>query len=253
MAYYPDNRAGHYFTKLPQDIALTGDYEVGLSEIQFSSTYLNIRVNDCYFTYTAPEIDSEKNKPDYGGPSTTTVTVPEGLYESNEFFIHTLNTLIHKEIGLQENGKSRLKFYYGKASKKCSFTMYEKSSMLRFNPNLKRVLGLTSDTFIDPGYRLAQYLMDLNEGFKSIYVYCDLVSARPVGDIMAPLLRIIPVSPEKYVVHHIFEKPHYIPINRFQFNATEILLTTDTGKTISFTSGSTIVTLHFRRKRPDDY
>ena len=38
MEYYPDNTTSHYFTKLPQDIHLTGDYEVGLSEILFSNT-----------------------------------------------------------------------------------------------------------------------------------------------------------------------------------------------------------------------
>ena len=89
MRYYPDNSASHYFTKLPQDINLTGNYEVGLSEIQFSNTYLNIRENDCYFHLVAAEVEADKNKPEYKGPSTAEGIVPAGLYESNEFFLFT--------------------------------------------------------------------------------------------------------------------------------------------------------------------
>ena len=96
--------------------------------------------------------------------------------------------------------------------------------------------------------------MDLNEDFKSVYVYSDFVSPRPVGDTMAPLLRIVPMSEKKKeLVYRLYEKPLYVPLSRLPFNTTEILLTTDKGQPISFSSGSTIVTLHFRRKRPDHY
>ena len=120
--------------------------------------------------------------------------------------------------------------------------------------SLQRILILSSHTVVGPGHYAGHFIMDLNEDFKSVYVYCDLVSARQVGDTMVPLLRIVPMKDKKReVVHHIFEKLHYIPLSRLQFNSAEILLTTDMGNTNAFSSGSTIVTLHFRRKRPDHY
>ena len=267
MEYYPDNSASHYHVKLPQDINLTGEYEVGLSEILFSNTYFNIREWDCYFNYLIPEKDSEEatpqesspqatasNQPDDSAPSLVSVVIPGGLYESNEHFTHTLNTSVKKILGNQNNGHPKVKFYYNKASKKASLTIYESKGQLRLSPSLQRILGIHADNITGPGSVKGNYIMDLNEDFKSVYVYSDLVSARPVGDTMAPLLRIVPMSEKKKeLVYRLYEKPHYVPLSRFQFNTTEILLTTDKGQPISFSSGSTIVTLHFRRKRPDHY
>ena len=67
---------------------------------------------------------------------------------------------------------------------------------------------------------------------------------------MVPLLRPLPpIDNKKYTVHHLFEKPHYIPLNRYSFDSIQVLLTTDTGKELTFDSGHTVVTLHFRPRR----
>ena len=278
MEYYPDNTASHYFTKLPQDINLTGDYEVGLSEIQFSNNYLNVKEEDVWFDYEATVGNTADTK-----IQKMWVVMPGGLYESNEFFIYHLNQLISTLVEkhpptpslnddsasspnvdsaptkkhLKKNTKKekkKVRFYYNKAAKKASVILYEDGSFLTLSPSLQRILGFTSARFEGRGHYASDFIMDLNEDFKSVYIYCDLVSARPVGDTMAPLLRIVPMlNRKKEVVHHIYEKPHYIPMSRFQFNSAEILLTTDKGKTIAFSSGSTIVTLHFRRQRPDQF
>ena len=91
--------------------------------------------------------------------------------------------------------------------------------------------------------------MDLDQNVKSLFVYTDLVQPRPVGDVVVPLLRSLPpVDKGKDTVFYLFEKPHYIPLARFQFDTVEILLTSDQGETISFDNGHCIVTLHFRRR-----
>ena len=148
-------------------------------------------------------------------------------------------------MGNQKNGKARVKFYYNRASRKASLTVYEQGALLLLSSSLQRILRVRSHTLVGPRHYAGDFIMDLYADFRSVYIYSDLVSARPVGDTMAPLLRIVPMSDKKQeVVHYTFAKPHYIPLNRFQFNSTEILLTTDQGKTISFSSGSTIMTLH---------
>ena len=163
MEYYPDNSASHYHVKLPQDINLTGEYEVGLSEIQFSNTYFNIREWDYYFNYLIPEKDSEatlqesspqataSNQPDDSAFSLVSVVIPGGLYESNEHFTHTLNTLVKMILGNQKNGHPIVKFYYNKASKKASLAIYESKGQLRLNKNLQRILGINADKITGPG------------------------------------------------------------------------------------------------------
>jgi hypothetical protein len=94
--------------------------------------------------------------------------------------------------------------------------------------------------------------MNLRPAFKSVYLYSDIVTPRPVGDYYVPLLRTLPAERLKHDdVHIIYEKPHYIPLIRSQFNSLEILITSEKGKEISFDEGHVIVTLHFRRRRPD--
>ena len=102
------------------------------------------------------------------------------------------------------------------------------------------------------GHFSGQKIIDLHKDFYSVFVYSDLVEQRPVGDAVVPLLRSVPVIDKKAdAVHYNFEKPQYIPLVRHQFNTVQILLTTDTGKPISFVKGKTVLTLHFRRRRPD--
>ena len=258
MKFYPDNKASHYTTRLPQDVNLTGEYEVGLSEIMFSNTFFNINKGDCLLTYIDPNPEAPigaNHGNEYRGPVEVKMKIPEGLYESNEYFIQNVNIIFRKAIDpLHKHQKSKVKFYYNRATKKAKITIYEAGGMLRMSPAMQRILGMESDTIVGPTHKTGQFIMDLNEGMKSIYVYCDITRSRQVGDTMAPLLRIIPIKDHKeHVVYHTFDKPHYVPLSRPQFNTVEVLLTNDTGKTIAFSSGSVIATLHFRRTRPDYY
>jgi hypothetical protein len=75
-----------------------------------------------------------------------------------------------------------------------------------------------------------------------------------VGEVMVPLLRTLPiVNDKREVVHSIFDKPHYVPLSRFQFENVEILITSDTGLELSFPQGHTVVTLHFRRAKAEAF
>lgn len=247
IQHYPNNCASHFFTKLPQHVDLNGEYEVGLSEIQFSNTYFNVKEGEASFRYTLPQDNSEP-------PLFIDIVVPPGLYESNDAFVHTLTQMTKTWLGNLSNSKSRLRFYYKRASKRISLTVYESGAKLTLSPALQKIMAFPDSEITGTGHVEAQGMMELNQDFRGVFVYCDLVNPRPVGDVLVPLLRIVPTGDQKRdIVHRIFTKPHYIPLSRFQFNTVEILLTSDTGKEIPFINGHTVVTLHFRRKRPEYY
>ena len=186
MQFYPSNTPSHYFTKLPQDMNLTGDYEVGLAEIQFSNTYNNVEEEDCVIKY------KEKTKTIVvpTGPNTeesmavavadpTIITIPAGLYRSNEYFVQVLNMLVKRKVGTQENGSPKVKFYYNPASKKASIRVYQENSVLELSERLQEILGLIGENappLHGSGYFEGLRMLDLNEHFKSLYVYCDVVS-----------------------------------------------------------------------------
>ena len=83
----------------------------------------------------------------------------------------------------------------------------------------------------------AYSIVDLRRGFESICVYSSIVEQRIVGDKIAPLLRIVPIT-ERYghMVTARFDNVHYIPVLSREFGSVE-----------TFERGKVTVTLHFRR------
>ena len=248
LAYFPDNKASHFTTKLPQPQELDGEYEVGLAEVQFTNSYRNVSKDKVYFEFeTVEESTGGVKRGASRRKHCSRVEVPDGLYESNKYFVSCLNKLVTRTT----KTKPAVKFYYNPATRRASITMFLENSTLQLSPALVDILGISPETVVTgvgkfPGTRS----MDLDQNVKSIFVYTDLVQPRPVGDVVVPLLRTLPpVDKDKETMHYMFEKPHYMPLARFQFDTVEILLTSDKGQPISFEHGHSIVTLHFRRKR----
>ena len=62
MDIYPENRRSSYVTKLPDEIHLTGRWEIGLKKIQYPLSWFNIEEWAGNFTVDATNVsDSENN------------------------------------------------------------------------------------------------------------------------------------------------------------------------------------------------
>ncbi|GFS64914.1 uncharacterized protein TNIN_320461 [Trichonephila inaurata madagascariensis] len=69
------------------------------------------------------------------------------------------------------------------------------------------------------------YFADPNASFPLIYVYCDLVEPQIVGDVQAPLLKIVKVEgKDGEVVNAHYTRPHYVPVIRQHFQTVEMVL-----------------------------
>ena len=69
-----------------------------------------------------------------------------------------------------------------------------------------------------------------------------------VGDIKAPLLRVVDSGGGTGdVVTRYYERPRYIPLQKKNFEAIQIVIRDDLGEKIQFESGKVLLTLHFRR------
>ena len=44
--FFPENKTSSYTTKLPKEVAVYEDYEIGLSSIHFPLTYFNVRKDE---------------------------------------------------------------------------------------------------------------------------------------------------------------------------------------------------------------
>lgn len=229
---YPDNSPGHFFTNLPQTYTLN-DYEVGLSEIQCPSTLSNL-TSDMTIIY----------KHDYEDASQT-YTLPAGLYDSPSTIVKELNKLIENK-----KHRNKTKFVYNKSSRRTTLQVY-KNEIILLTPSVSNLLQLPDYLIEGPATVTSGGDMEVSGNSVSMYVYCDLVSHRQVGDTMVPLLRTIPTTDkEASVIYKIFEKPHYLPLSRSTFSTIEVLLSNGRGETPHFAGDiKTVVTLHIRPRK----
>ena len=70
-----------------------------------------------------------------------------------------------------------------------------------------------------------------------------------VGDVMAPLLRIVDMkrTAEHNIMHKILNPPLYIPLQKKNFHIIEINIMTDTGNPVPFVRGKSVAVLEFKR------
>ena len=252
MDAHPDNTISKYTVELKTPLQLEGDYEVGLSQIQYPRTWNNIRKgrNTYVIRWTIP-----KTK-----PYSITKKIPPGHYSS----INELISMIQQRIDTIAVGKlkgivivyhapsRRVKIF----TKNVTFQNSEGESFpvrvnIKFRGDVARLLGFTETSRINPsGITYSPFRSMPSGGFSFMYVYCNLIEEQIVGDENAPCLRTINVAadPDGSNVSKDFSNIFYMPITKRYINSIEFSIADDTGRLVEFDHGKLIIVLHFRRK-----
>ena len=120
---------------------------------------------------------------------------------------------------------------------------------LEFPPELETILGLASsqnplsNTTDDIARIGGDFSCDLQAGIYALYIYCDLLQFTHVGDIKAPLLRVVDSGGETGdVVPRYYERPRYIPLQKKNFDCVHIIIRDDLGEKIYFENGKVLLT-----------
>ncbi|GFY22032.1 uncharacterized protein TNCV_3296761 [Trichonephila clavipes] len=122
------------------------------------------------------------------------------------------------------------------------------NTKVTFGEKLSNMLGFQMNTFTEGNYK-SDYILELRAGITEVYVYCNIISSSLVGDVSAPILKIIPIANEyKEQIVKQFTVPLYFPVKKHHFDVIEIELVTSSGTPIKFLSGKTNIVLSFRRK-----
>lgn len=256
MSVHPENTLSHYYTQLPQLVQLEGEWEVGLSEIQFPYTWYNVPeplhllvVPDKSVDYN---ITSHFCSSDYekicalsitqNQPVPTKVTLRPGQYNHRRL-IDALNNSISNE-----RVSSRVRAEYDMIQNRITLNLKFKTTGVYMSKEFMEVFGY--DTFFLGETQRSPRCVDLHSRHCGLYTYCNVVQPRVVGDARVSLLRIIPMpllTQFGQIMTRIYEKVIYFPVGTKQFSTLEIDIRDDTGKCIPFENGKVIVTLHFRR------
>ena len=279
--HFPHNKTSSFTTQLPQTLSLHGEWEVGLSEIQFPNTFLHINHGENTLKFV--DIDSkDKDKTDIKLTSTEAV-IPNGIYKDINELYSTINSAckkagshFHFEARTEEGFKT---FISLTCANKCG-----KNHYLNVSDNLLKIIGCghmllfkkgnfyTELTALKPNstkdFYTAKFLIinkpdlafwgkephSLIRGIPDkMFVYCDICEPYITGDVKSPLLRIVPIPLNAFNYTYganqtsYFSPSHYIPLRKTNFRTIEIDIKDALGKSIPFQSGTLTVTLHFRR------
>lgn len=234
MNFFPDNTVAHFKTKLPSEINLQGDWELGLAEISYPHTWQNIKNGEGWMM-----VKTERN-----GVFVRKI-LHDGYYDSVKDLVNRLQEWLNSE---------KISLTYDDVTHRVSLKV-RRSAEIYFSPTLGEMFDLSAPLYtMNPGTYFGGKIADIHQGFYSMYVYCDLVETVVVGDSLVPLLRIVPIKgkPGEMVTQQ-YEGIHYKPLQRNHISQIDIYLMTDYGELIPFETGKVSVTVALRRKRPPHF
>ena len=141
---------------------------------------------------------------------------------------------------------------YSEHTRKATLSITE-PVVIRLSEKLSQLLGFETGYFNKPGVVRSRLPVDIHQGLYAIYIYCDLLEHRVVGDTLAPLLSIVPVEGQHGdTVYQRCEKMHYFPVQKKNFNDIHITLRDNQGAVVPFNSGKVLVSLHFRKQKQSE-
>ena len=240
LSFFPDNKTSSYTTKLPKEIILYDDYEVGLSTFHFPLTYFNVKKDEFkVFKIIEPaNAFVEDSFVEIG-------RIREGRYPPDsmveEMFKGVPKSLINASVS---NINRRVTLEIGEHD-------------IALNLNLLEFLGENFTPTPREGYIFEKStvyhglnVIHYQRACHNLYIYCDLVEPRTVGDSQVSLLSVVPNptggSFGDTVVQR-FENMRYFPVGKRRFDTIKIDVVSDYGEKIPFEDGKVFIELHLRK------
>lgn len=238
MEYFLENKTTLFSTKLPKPVILEGTWYVGVVEFQYPCTMFTVQEHE-NVVYVAKTMQMPNEQ------KTSTVYYKKHIPATNYDNINHILTALN-------NIRENISFRYDEISKFVNVAVKDENiKSLSLSPQLSIQLGFEPNrNFVDKGF--GKCPANLHLGLPpQLFVYCDIIEPQIVGDVMTPLLRIIPLDPSKYIYGankmHVFSPPHYLPVMRREFDTIEIDIRSSTGQKIPFQFGTVCIKLHFRK------
>ncbi|GFW27403.1 uncharacterized protein TNCV_590951 [Trichonephila clavipes] len=125
-----ENKISHFKTQLPSPVCLNGEWEVGLSEIIYPHSWLNVNETNNYFLYKAGDGNIS---------STVKRTIDVGCYETMLDIISAVQLVLPKN-------PNRFTIIYNKATKRVKINAVQGSSL--HLENLGELLGFKRNAII---------------------------------------------------------------------------------------------------------
>ena len=208
MEYYPENTLAQFTSRLPIAINLSGDWEVGLVEIQYPTTGSMYQpwkgIAPLRFGLQPLLMKMDLLSDALFTSERATIPISMICWQIQEKTNEALSD-VNNSIRLNHDGITR----------KISVT-FSRPWSLSLPMHIRKIIGLTRGSW-DATNLNGGEVSDLDP-VDSLFVYCDVLEHRVVGDSQVPLLRIVPVEGRNdELVTRIYENVHYVRLQRKTF------------------------------------
>ena len=230
MDYFPNNTLTSFTTKLATPLVLRGEYEVALVDIIYPHSWYNVNFTNNKYSFSI------------GDQVITVGHIPEGHYRDAQSICMAFNESLPDDL------RNKACFNVNPATHKVRATIQPNSGVYLCE-GLGQLFGFPEGTLYSN--EEAQFLPDINGGLYALYVYTDIIENQRVGDISAPLLRIVSVDHQRAgeVIERSYQMPHYLPVKTKYIDTIHIDIRSDFGDKVPFQNGKVVLKLHFRSVR----
>lgn len=261
MDYYPGNKTSSFTVQLPRYIRLDGDWEVGVVEVQYPYTFINVRDGENKFTVllnieTVEYKKAVKEKKTLPKVRYTEKSfdgsIKEGFYRSMVDILDSINSVIAEGCNVKQYFHWDNSHHVVTSTKKTGDGNGFISCTLK--GELARQLGFKSGDEITGDGVYGSTMINMNVGLpEKMLFYCDILEPQFFGDTFAKVLRTINTTPNKDVYFGknctvTFNPAQYIPLQQKHFESISIDIRDAQANLIPFESGTSVVKLHFRRR-----
>jgi hypothetical protein len=245
-----------------EPLELSDEWEVGLSELFVPEFYHSVTedmVRGMAITKT------RKNGEQLGETFKTKIIVPPGFYTPDEFCRSLARAMKKKITPEQEQPQAFAitKFHFDPRTQKISGKLgpYEKLDLP--SDQLRYILGLPEKNYRkyisnitgEKKYVTFPYEADFLANVRLMYVYSDIVEFSFVGNVMAPILRVVCMkTSDKSLnnmsnqVYYKFTPVQFHSLSSNRINRIDIRLRDSAGNHIVFPQGNSLAVLQFRKK-----
>ena len=258
--FFPDNTVGTFSNRLAEPIRLSEptDWEVGLTEITFPPliNHRPLKYEDLKVTLIRMFMDDgEKEEAQVMREVKTTIQM-KPFVDASSFLTQFRKAVNEADQVLKDADQAPAEFAEGVHVRMPYGTnvimlKVHRHYYVSVSPKLSAALGIPNKMIGCSRSNSKVYgFVRMGRGSRSVWVYSNCCAYRAVADVRVPLLRTVPIHAEEKeeVMETIFTHPYYIPVSQGFLPSVEIKLTDNTGKTLDFFAGESVVTLHFRRR-----
>ena len=235
---FPQNNASEYTIRLPHWIYLKGNWEIGLHSIGYTRRNI-IRHLEGTILYQYPEYDG------------TTKTATTGKMQKHYLSVEEYVSNINESLEESHIDKTEIEFTVN-SNGKVTITLRD-GYRVRLSRKQAIVLGFmnfedSAETYYVKYTKTGSYKANLHRE-TNILVYCNIAQPQIVGDVMLPLVGIVPYqkTSESYdETFYAVENIHYIPVQTKSFQNVKVHLKSSTEEFIPFEHGRAAITLHLK-------